>query len=91
MEDSTSWTMERKLQILTESNVIAQMQNLASHPAVAEGLKVGDVAIHGWMYDIANGYLRRFDPEQGTFHELTVDSPAAVSGSTETTTELKIA
>jgi carbonic anhydrase len=89
MEDSTNWTMERKLQILTEANVIAQMQNLASHPAVAEGLKAGDVEIHGWMYDIANGYLRRFDPEQGTFHEL--GCPAAVSGSAETTTTLKIA
>jgi carbonic anhydrase len=91
MENSTNWPMERKLQMLTEANVIVQMQNLATHPAVAQGLKAGTVQVHGWMFDIAKGCLRGFDLEQGTFTELIVDGPVAVSESIETKTELRIA
>ena len=40
---------------LTEGNVVAQLQNLRSHPAVAARLEQGDLALHGWVYHIGPG------------------------------------
>src|SRR4051794_31862402 len=39
MEDAAAWSFEQKLNMLTEANVIMQMQNLQAHPAVAEAVK----------------------------------------------------
>ena len=73
LQDASSWSFEKKLGLLTEANVIMQMQNLRLHPAVAEGLKSGTVQVHAWMYDIGSGKLRRFDSEQGSFRSLIAD------------------
>jgi carbonic anhydrase len=73
LQDASSWSFEKKLELLTEANVIMQMQNLCLHPAVAEGLKSGAVQVHGWMYDIGSGGLRRFDSEHGSFRALIAD------------------
>ncbi|HMH15882.1 MAG TPA: carbonic anhydrase [Edaphobacter sp.] len=73
LQDASSWSFEKKLELLTEANVIMQMQNLSLHPAVAEGLKSGTVQVHGWMYDIGSGGLRRFDSERGSFRALVAD------------------
>ena len=37
---------------LAERNVVAQLQNLRSHPSVAARLEQGDLALHGWVYHI---------------------------------------
>jgi carbonic anhydrase len=73
LQDASSWSFEKKLGMLTEANVIMQMQNLCLHPAVAEGLKGGTVQVHAWMYDIGSGGLRQFDSEHGSFRSLIAD------------------
>ncbi|MFD8598081.1 carbonic anhydrase [Kitasatospora sp. NPDC059646] len=40
---------------LVRQNVLAQLANLATHPAVARATAAGRVALHGWVYDIATG------------------------------------
>jgi carbonic anhydrase len=89
LKKTTSFTFEERLQAVTEANVIAQMQSLKTHPAVDEALKKGTVQVHGWMYDIASGSIRRFDPDLGAFCALLAESqpPAPV----KTKQELKIA
>ena len=54
----------------TEQNVVAQLENLASHPAVAERLKEGDLSMHGWVYDIGAGTVTSYDAESRTFLPL---------------------
>lgn len=73
LKGATSMSFEERLQAVTEINVIAQLQNLKSHPAVDEALKTGKVGVHGWMYDIASGNIRRFDSELGAFCALLAD------------------
>jgi len=46
---------------LTENNVVAQLQNLRSHPTVAARLKQGDLALHGWVYHIGLGTVTAYD------------------------------
>jgi carbonic anhydrase len=52
---------------LAEENVIAQLKNLRSHPAVAARLEEGDLALHGWVYHIGSGDVTAYDEERGTF------------------------
>jgi len=88
LKKETSMSFEERLRAITEINVIAQMQNLKTHPAVDEALKKGTVNVHAWMYEIGSGDIRRFDPELGTFCPLLADGAAAPA---ETEQELKIA
>ncbi|MGW6399740.1 carbonic anhydrase [Streptomyces sp. NPDC055134] len=46
---------------LVRANVSAQLQNLATHPAVARALAYGTVTLHGWVFDIATGAVEPVD------------------------------
>jgi carbonic anhydrase len=52
---------------LAEQNVVAQLKNLRSHPSVAERLKTGDLALHGWVYHIGSGTVTAWDEESKKF------------------------
>lgn len=71
LRDHPSSSKEDKLRLLTEYNVLAQLENLRTHPAVEAGLAKGDVEIQGWVYDIGGGSVSVADPESGVFHPLT--------------------
>ncbi|MGB8887896.1 MAG: carbonic anhydrase [Candidatus Korobacteraceae bacterium] len=61
---------EEKLQLLTEYNVLTQLENLKSHPTVATRLLNGELELRGWIYDIGDGSVREADPESGRFAML---------------------
>lgn len=46
---------------LTERNVVEQLANLRTHPAVAAGLEQGSLDLHGWVYHIAAGTVTTYD------------------------------
>ncbi|MFF2197523.1 carbonic anhydrase [Streptomyces sp. NPDC058157] len=48
-------TADGDVPALVRRNVLAQLANLAGHPAVAGALARGEVALHGWVYDIPTG------------------------------------
>ena len=54
------------VQALVEQNVLTQLGHLHTHPAVAVGLARGRLALHGWVYDIADGHVSVFDPPPRT-------------------------
>ncbi len=58
---------------LTENNVVAQMKNLRSHPAVAARLEEADLALHGWVYHIGPGTVTAYNEASGQFERT--DSP----------------
>ena len=60
----------RDLLAHTEHNVIAQLKNLRTHPTVAARLKEGDLALHGWVYHIADGLVTAYNDETQTFDPL---------------------
>lgn len=61
---------EERLRLLTQLNVLLQMENLKTHPSVASRLAAGEVEIHGWVYDIASGSGWECDPQSGEFKEV---------------------
>ncbi|MFB7502973.1 carbonic anhydrase [Streptomyces broussonetiae] len=42
---------------LVRQNVLAQLANLATHPSVARALAQREVALRGWVFDIATGRI----------------------------------
>lgn len=50
-----------------EQNVLDQLRNATTYPVVAGRLAAGDLALHGWVFDLATGLLRVFDRAEGAF------------------------
>jgi carbonic anhydrase len=59
---------------LTEENVVAQLKNLRSHPAVAARLEQGDLSLHGWVYHIGPGVVTAYSEENHRFETPEVHS-----------------
>jgi carbonic anhydrase len=55
---------------LIEQNVILQMNHLRTHPSVAGRIAQGNLAVYGWLYDIAAGTVRVYDEAKGGFQEV---------------------
>lgn len=59
------------LSVTIQENVLAQMENLRTHPVVASGLSQNKLKLHGWVYKIETGEVFGYDPMNCQFHELT--------------------
>lgn len=60
------------LNAVIEENVLAQLDNLRTHPSVAARLKSGALDLHGWVYDIESGVIRTFTPDRQSFISLNM-------------------
>lgn len=57
---------------LTEKlSVISQLENLLTYPSVSKRVDSGEIAIHGWVYDIESGEIEYYDPENSQFLPLS--------------------
>ncbi len=74
LRDNPGSSKAEQLRLITEYNVLTQMENLRTHPAVEARLVSGELEIHGWIYDIARGAIAAFDPQTGRFEALTSPS-----------------
>ncbi len=64
-----------------EQNVLAQLENLRTLPAVASRLERGDLRLHGWVYDIEAGEVFAYDLGRRQFvpvaqHQVAHGEPA---------------
>lgn len=53
-----------------EVNVLVQLENLRTHPAVAAALTHGRLLMYGWVFNLRTGEVRNFDPVAGRFVPL---------------------
>jgi carbonic anhydrase len=63
------------LDALIQENVVAQLENLRTHPSVASRLRRGQLTLHGWVYDIETGLITAWQPELQRFvpiHEIAL-------------------
>ena len=60
-----------RLDACVKENVLAQIENLRTHPAVFAALTRGVLKLHAWVYDLATGGVKSFDPQSGQFAPLT--------------------
>ena len=55
---------------MVEENVIAQLNNIKTHPCVAVGLRNNAIRLHGWVYDIESGRIDALDGASRRFVSL---------------------
>ena len=55
---------------LIEQNVVLQINHLRTHPSVAGRIAQGNLAVYGWLYDIAAGTVCVYDEVKGSFQEV---------------------
>jgi carbonic anhydrase len=68
-------TDDALLTATVEENVLVQLENLRTHPAVAAGVARDRLKLHGWVYKIATGQVFGFQPEDGQFLPIMDSSP----------------
>jgi carbonic anhydrase len=59
-----------RVRALALENVIAQIAHLRTHPSVAAAMARGQLALHGWFFDIRAGSILGLDGESGGFRPL---------------------
>jgi carbonic anhydrase len=73
--------------VMVEENVLSQMENLRTHPAVAAGLAMGTLTLHAWVYKMETGQVYAYDPDSGQYEPLAMpDGTAHVAPVRRTTT-----
>src|SRR5262245_61658688 len=59
--------VQERLNVAVQENVLVQLENLRTHPAVASGLSRGTLKLHGWVYKLETGEVFAYDPQRGQF------------------------
>lgn len=62
---------EQTLNVAIQENVLVQLENLKTHPAVAAALARGVLNLHGWVYKFQTGEVFAYDQEKGQFLPVT--------------------
>ncbi|MEW4527035.1 MAG: carbonic anhydrase [Maioricimonas sp. JB045] len=70
----------RRLELAIEQNVLVQIENLKTHPAVAAAVARGDLRLHGWVYHFQTGDVTAYSGQQRRFLPLEETSDAMMAG-----------
>jgi carbonic anhydrase len=70
----------RLLTAAVEENVLVQLENLRTHPAVSSRLLGGDLHLHGWVYKIETGEVFAYDVGHAQFVKLAEYQPQSETG-----------
>jgi carbonic anhydrase len=85
--EATRWVVREKYpdladealrNVTIQENVLIQLENLRTHPAVAAALASDRLKLHGWVYKIETGQVFAYDPVPGQFLSLSNVPPAPV-------------
>jgi carbonic anhydrase len=71
------------LNITIQENVLAQLENLRTHPVVASGLAQGKLKLHGWVYKFETGQVFGYEPDIGQFRLLGAQPHSQTRGKRE--------
>jgi len=58
-----------------EENVLVQLENLRTHPAVQQRLAQRELTLHGWVYKLETGQMFHYEPDAGQFLPLVAPQP----------------
>jgi len=64
-------SQDELLRLTEKLSVVTQIENLLTYPSVKEKVDVGKLHIHGWLYDISNGEIEYYDPDDSRYKSLS--------------------
>lgn len=77
---------ESRLKATIQENVLVQIENLRTHPAVAARLARNALRLHAWVYKFETGEVFAYDPRTGQY-----DLVEATKGEPVTNNRLRVA
>ena len=66
---------ETRLARTIEENILLQLENIQTHPSVADAIGRGDLKLHGWVYKFETGEVSAYNSDQNAFLPLECNSP----------------
>ena len=72
--DHANASVEARLKELVYENVLTQLDNLLTHPAVSEAIHNKQLRVHGWVYDLGSGRVDNYDARIQKFVPLTAET-----------------
>lgn len=69
-ESNAHITEQSRVDGMVRANVVAQLNNIRTHPSVALAMSQNKLRLHGWVYDIETGLLTTLDQSTGNFVPL---------------------
>lgn len=66
-ENYTHLTGEALLTATIEENVLAQVENLRTHPVIRSRLSRGELSVYAWVYKFQTGEVFQFEHDRGQF------------------------
>jgi carbonic anhydrase len=71
----------KRLNILCEANVAAQVRSVSANPIVQDAWKRGQsLDVHGWIYSVEDGLVRDLGLSVSSFREFSREFPDRLSG-----------
>jgi len=61
---------ETLLRLTEKLSIVTQIENLLTYPCVKSKVDAGEINIHGWLYDIEDGHIQFYDPDETSFKTL---------------------
>jgi carbonic anhydrase len=61
---------DARWRVMGQENVLVQLENLRTHPAVAVALKNGGLQLHAWMYKMETGQVFAYDGGAGQYRPV---------------------
>lgn len=71
---------DKLLNVTIQENVLMQLENLKTHPAVAAALSRDAVRLHGWVYKIETGEVFAYDHRECQFLPLRAGASPGAPG-----------
>lgn len=63
-------TKEEQVKICEHLSIVEQLNHLMTYDFIKTKVEAKEIYLHGWYFDIANGKIEYFDPNQKGFVEL---------------------
>jgi carbonic anhydrase len=61
---------EELLRLTEKLSIVTQIEHLLTYPCVKERVDSGKISIHGWLYNIEDGSIQYYDPDETLFKTL---------------------
>ena len=71
---------QARLTVTVEENVLVQVENLRTYPAVAAALSRRELTLHGWVYKFETGQVFAYSPEEAQYVSIEKQEEARRNG-----------
>jgi carbonic anhydrase len=72
--------LETQLRVLEQEAIKTSLANLLTFPWIEERVAAGSLRLHGWSFDIKEGEVRAYVPQDGVFAPLTLELAKRLQG-----------